>query len=386
MHMTYDIPKSYETKADPLEESFETVAMPAADLAPEVAALRGEVSRLAAKLAPRPALSGAKADADPVRAAFADRYLRKGQEVGGEVKSLTIGTDSAGGVAVPREIDSIIDITLKAVSPIRSIASVVNVGTANYRKLIAVNGVASGWVAETASRPETGTETFVEIAPPMGELYANPAASQAMLDDAMFDVESWLASEIAAEFARAESIAFVTGNGTARPKGFLSYPVAVTDDTVRAFGTLQYIPSGAAGAFAASNPQDKLVDLVHALRAPYRQGAAWVMNSSTLAKVRKMKDGQGQFLWAPAMAADQPATLLGYPVIEAEAMPDVATDSLSIAFGNFKAGYLIAERNTTAILRDPYSNKPFVYFYATRRVGGAVVNSEAIKLMKFNVS
>lgn len=384
--MTHEFPKTYEVKADPLEASFEAVALPAADLAPELAALRGEVSRLAAKLAPRPALSGAKADADPIRTAFADRYLRKGQDIGAEIKSLTISTDSTGGFAVPREIDSIIDITLKAVSPIRSIASVVNVGTANYRKLIAVNGVASGWVSEIAGRPETGTETFVEIAPPMGELYANPAASQAMLDDAMFDVESWLASEIAAEFARAESIAFVTGNGVLRPKGFLSYPVAITDDTTRAYGTLQYVASGAAGAFAGTNPQDRLVDLVHALRAPYRQGANWVMNSSTLAKVRKMKDGQGQFLWAPALAADQPATLLGYPVVEAEAMPDMATDSLSIAFGNFKAGYLIAERNATAILRDPYSNKPFVYFYATRRVGGAVVNSEAIKVMKFSVS
>jgi HK97 family phage major capsid protein len=149
---------------------------------------------------------------------------------------------------------------------------------------------------------------------------------------------------------------------------------------------LQYVASGAAGAFAAASPQDKLIDLVHALRAPYRQGASWVMNASTLAKVRKMKDGQGQFLWAPSLSADTPATLLGYPVIEAEAMPDVGVDSLSIAFGNFKAGYLIAERSNTAVLRDPYSNKPFVHFYATRRVGGAVVNSEAIKLMKFAVS
>ncbi|MGL4541321.1 MAG: phage major capsid protein [Polymorphobacter sp.] len=374
---------TYETKADALEASFETVAVQGADLAPEIAALRGEVSRLASRLTSRPALSGAKADSDPVRAAFADRYLRKGLEVGAEIKSLTIGTDSAGGYAVPREIDSMIDTTLKSISPIRAIASVVSIGTANYRKLVAVGGVASGWVAETAGRPETGTETFVEVAPPMGELYANPAASQAMLDDAMFDVETWLAGEIGTEFARAEGVAFVTGNGVGRPKGFLAYATAATDDSVRAYGTLQYVPSGAAGAFAASNPQDRLIDLVHALRAPYRQGASWVMNSSTLARVRKMKDAQGQFLWVPALAADQPATLLGYPVIEAEAMPDVGVDSLSIAFGNFKAGYLIAERTNTAVLRDPYSNKPFVHFYATRRIGGAVVNSEAIKVMKF---
>ena len=374
----------YETKADTLDAAFETVATP--DLAPEVAALRSEVGRLAARLQSRPALGGAKADADPERAAFADRYLRKGLESGFEVKSLSTGVPGDGGVAVPPVIDATIDGTLKLISPIRNLATVVSVGSSNYSKLIVQGGVASGWVAETGARTMTATPTFISVAPPMGELYANPAASQAMLDDAMFNVEEWLANEIATEFARAESIAFVTGSGVARPRGFLNYPTAATDDTTRAFGTLQYIPSGAAGAFAASNPQDKLVDLVHSLRTPYRQGAAWVMNSAVLARIRKMKDGQGSFIWQPALSTDQPATLLGYPVIEADAMPDLAADSVSIAFGNFKAGYLIAERSTTQVLRDPFSNKPFVHFYATRRIGGAVVNSEAIKLLKFAVS
>ena len=374
----------YETKADTLDAAFETVAAP--DLAPEVAQLRGEVGRLAARLQSRPALGGTKADADPERAAFADRYLRKGLESGFETKSLSVGVPGDGGVAVPPVIDATIDGTLKLISPIRNLATVVSVGSSNYSKLIVQGGVASGWVAETGARTMTATPTFISVAPPMGELYANPAASQAMLDDAMFNVEEWLANEIATEFARAESIAFVTGSGVARPRGFLNYPTAATDDTTRAFGTLQYIPSGAAGAFAASNPQDKLVDLVHSLRTPYRQGAAWVMNSAVLARIRKMKDGQGSFIWQPALSADQPATLLGYPVIEADAMPDLAADSVSIAFGNFKAGYLIAERSTTQVLRDPFSNKPFVHFYATRRIGGAVVNSEAIKLLKFAVS
>lgn len=379
---------TYETKAegDPLSASFDALPPAAPDFAPEIAALKGEVARLSARLAPRPALAGAKADADPARAAFAERYLRKGLEAPAELKSLTIGTDSGGGYAVPREIDSIIDTALKSISPIRSLANVVSVGSANYRKLVAVNGVASGWVSETAPRPETATETFIEVVPPMGDLYANPAASQAMLDDAMFDVERWLAEEIAMEFARAEGVAFVSGSGVNRPKGFLSYATASTDDTTRPFGTLQYVPSGAAGGFLASNPHDKLVDLVHALRAPYRQGAAWVMNSSTLARIRKFKDTAGQFIFQPALSAEIPATLLGYPVVEAEAMPDVAVDSYSIAFGNFKAGYLVTERAATTVLRDPYSNKPYVHFYATRRIGGAVVNSEAIKLMKFAVS
>jgi HK97 family phage major capsid protein len=146
---------------------------------------------------------------------------------------------------------------------------------------------------------------------------------------------------------------------------------------------LQYVPSGAAGAFVPGTPQDRLVDLVQSLRPPYRQGAVWCMNSKTLASLRKFKTTDGAFLWQPSLISGNADMLLGYPVIEAEDMPDVAADSLSIAFGNFKAGYLITERAETAILRDPYTNKPFVYFYATKRVGGTVSNSEAIKVMKF---
>ncbi len=375
---------SYETKADPLDASF-TAAVAAVVPDPEIAALRGDIDRLSARLT-RPALSGALTGtkADPARTAFTDRYLRKGLDAGApELKSLSIGVPGDGGVAVPNEIDTVIDETLKTISPIRGIASVVQVGSANYRKLIAVGGVTSGWAGEVAARPSTGTPTFFEIVPPMGELFANPSASQQMLDDAMFDVETWLASEISTEFARAESVAFVTGSGVAQPKGFLSYTTVPADDTTRAFGTLQYLATGVAGNFAATTPQDRIIDLVHALRPPYRQGAVFVMNSTTLARVRKMKDNTGAFIWQPSLSAEQPATLLGYPVIDAEAMPDIAADSLSIAFGNFKAGYLITERNTTGVLRDPYTNKPFVQFYASRHVGGAVINSEAIKLLKF---
>ena len=204
----------------------------------------------------------------------------------------------------------------------------------------------------------------------MGELFANPSASQAMLDDAAFDVEEWLAGEIAAEFASAEGAAFVGGSGVNRPKGFLQQPVAATADATRPFGTLQYLPTGTAGDFGA-NGQERLVDLVQSLRPGYRQGAVFVMNAATLARIRKFKTSDGAFLWQPSLAAGQPATLLGYPVVEAEDMPDVAAGSLSIAFGNFRLGYLIAERSETAILRDPYSNKPFVGFYATKRIGAA---------------
>lgn len=350
-----------EVKADALEASFEAVEK--AGLPPV-----------------RPMLAGGR----PLGSAAFEGFLRAGSG-GVEMKAMSGASDAAGGYAVPEEIDARIDATLKAVSPIRAIANVVKVGSSGYRKLVASGGIASGWAAETAARTETATPVFNEVAPPSGDLYANPAASQAMLDDAAFDVEEWLAQEIAREFAAAEGSAFVNGNGTDKPRGFLATATAATGDATRAFGTLQYIASGAAGAFAA-NPEEKLIDLVQSLRTPYRQGASWVMNSATLARIRKFKTTDGAFLWAPSLAVGQPATLLGYPVVEAEDMPDIAANALSIAFGNFKAGYLIAERGETQVLRDPYSNKPFVHFYATKRVGGMVSNSEAIKLLKFAAS
>jgi len=371
-----------EVKADPLEASFEALERGEED----VAQLREEMAQLKSRVdaqavaAGRPRLSGAKAQGSP----FVDSYLRKGLETGIELKALSGITDAAGGYAVPEEIDAEIGRLLISISPIRAIANVVRVGSAGYRKLVAAGGTPSGWVSETAGRPETGTPTFIEVAPPFGELYANPAASQAMLDDSAFDVEAWLAQEIATEFARAEGSAFVGGNGINRPKGFLAGPTSAQADSARPFGTLQYLATGAAGAFGA-NPGDRLIDLVQTLRPPYRQGAAFVMNSATASAIRKFKTTDGAFLWQPGLVAGQPDTLLGYPVVEAEDMPDVAADSLSIAFGNFRAGYLIAERTETQILRDPFTNKPFVHFYATKRVGGQVGNSEAIKLLKFAV-
>lgn len=326
----------------------------------------------------RPVLDGARA----AEGAF-EGFVRSGLTV--EMKAFTGVTGDAGGFAVPKEIDSAIEALLKSVSPIRSIANVVKVGTSGYRKLVTAGGTPSGWAAETQARPETATPLFQEVAPPMGELYANPSASQAMLDDAGFDVEEWLAGEIAQEFARAEGAAFVNGSGVNRPKGFLTYPTSANGDASRGFGTLQHLPTGAA-ADLGTNVAERLIDLVHSLRAPYRRGAAFVMNAATAARIRKLKTGDGAFLWQPSMQAGMPSTLLGYPLVEAEDMPDVAAGALPIAFGNFRAGYVVADRAETAILRDPYSNKPFVGFYATKRVGGAVVNSDAIKLVRVSVS
>jgi HK97 family phage major capsid protein len=371
-----------EVKADALEQSFEAFEQEDDG----VAALRAELDLLKAKIASgaiaaqRPALDGVKS---AEAAGFVDQYIRRGVESGLETKAVGSSSDAIGGYAVPEEIDRVIDETLVAISPIRAIANVVKVGSAGYRKLIANGGTPSGWVGFEAARPETGTPTFTEVVPASGELYANPAASQQMLDDAMFDVERWLAHEIATEFARAEGKAFVSGTGVTQPLGFLTSPNTAAMDSARPMGTLQFIGTGAAGAFPASNPADKLIDLVQSLRSPYRQGAVFVMNSATAAAVRKFKTADGAFMFQPSLAAGLPASLLGYPLIEAEDMPDIAANSLSIAFGNFKAGYVIAERHATTILRDPYTHKPYVHFYATKRIGGQVVNSESIKLLKF---
>ncbi len=381
--MKGDYPMDTETPADPLAASFDIVArQDAADQA--LGALRSDVEEVKGRLdkvaraAARPALGG-EPPASPELKGFVDGYLRHGRD--SELKSLTQGVPADGGYAVPREIDAAIAAQLGKLSPIRAIAQVVQVGSAGYRKLIATGGTASGWVAETGARPETASPKLSEIAPPFGELYANPSASQAMLDDAAFDLETWLADEIAGEFARAEGAAFVSGTGTNQPKGFLGQPTSASGDAARPFGTLQFVASGHASGLGTVI-ELALVDLVHALKAGHRQGASWVMNSATLAQVRKLKTTDGSFLWQPSLMDGQPARLLGYPVVEAEDMPDVGAGAFPIAFGNFANGYLIAERSATRILRDPYTNKPYVHFYATKRVGGQVLDSDAIKLLK----
>jgi HK97 family phage major capsid protein len=372
-----------QTETGVLSASFDIVARQD-QTEQAITVLRSDVDEVKARLdrvsraAARPALDGARADTPEVKG-FVDGYLRKGREA--EVKSISGINPGDGGYAVPKEIDVLIASQLKQFSPIRQIAQVVQVGTSDYRKLVTNGGTASGWVAETDARVETVTPTFQEVAPPMGELYANPAATQTMLDDAAFDLEGWIASEIATEFARAEGTAFVNGSGVNQPKGFLTAPTSLSVDAARPFGTLQYVASGDAAGFG-TDPEAELIDLIHTLKAGHRQGASWVMNSATMAEVRKLKTADGALMWQPGLVEGQPDRLLGYPLIEAEDMPDIAGGAFPIAFGNFKAGYLIAERNATTILRDPFTNKPFVHFYATKRIGGLVLDSDAIKLLK----
>lgn len=370
-------------ETDALDASFDIIARQDQAEA-DIIALRGDVNEVKARLdkvaraATRPVMGGA-APAAPEVKSFVDGYLRLGRET--EVKSINGATPADGGFAVPRQIDAAISSVLAKLSPIRSIAQVVQTGSTGYRKLIATSGFASGWVSETGARPETSTPQFAEIAPPSGDLYANPAASQVMLDDNGFNLETWLANEVANEFARAEGVAFIRGTGINQPEGFLTGAKATTEDSVRAFGTMQYLGTGSATGLGTSL-DTKLIDLIHSLRAGHRQGAVFVMNSTTLASVRKLKTADGAFVWQPGLAEGQPNRLFGYPVVEAEDMPDVAGGAFPIAFGNFRNGYLIAERSATRVLRDPFTNKPFVHFYTTKRIGGKVLDSNAIKLLK----
>jgi HK97 family phage major capsid protein len=370
-----------------LDASFDIVARQnAADQA--LGALRGEIEEVksrferATRASHRP-LIGAGAGVNLEMKGFVDGYLRQGRE--SELKSMTVGSVTDGGYAVPTELDAKIAERLIPISPIRSIAQVVQTSTSDYRKLISLGGTVSGWVSETAARAGTSSPSFAEIIPPYGDLYANPSASQQMLDDAMFDLEGWLAQEVATEFGRAEGAAFVNGTGVSQPKGFLTSPSAAVADATRAFGTLQYLPSGD-GATLGTTPDTLLIDVVMSLKPGHRQGAVWVMNSKTLSAVRKLKDTDGAFIWQGSLIDGQPDRLLGYPVVEAADMPDIGAGNTPIAFGNFQNGYIITERFATRVLRDPYSNKPFVNFYATRRVGGQVLDSEAIKLVKVATS
>ncbi len=316
-----------------------------------------------------------------------DRYVRKG-DAGGldalELKALSAGSGPDGGYTVPLEIETTIDRVLAKASPIRAIATVRQIGANTYRKPINIAEAASGWVGETGTISQTNTPTLAALDFPAMELYAMPAATQTLLDDSQVDIEQWLAEEVQIVFAEQEGAAFVNGDGTNKPTGFLHYTTVA--DASWSWGNLGYIASGADGAFASSNPADALINLAYAPKQGYRANGRWVMNRKTESTVRKFKDTTGTYIWQPGLSAEQPATLFGYPVTEVEDMPDIASNAYSIAFGDFTRGYLVVDRVGVRVLRDPYSAKPYVLFYTTKRVGGGVQNFEAIKLMKFAVS
>lgn len=321
----------------------------------------------------------------PHQKAF-DTYLRtgddtplRGLEFEGKAMSTAVNTD--GGYLVDPVTSETVNAVLMSSASLRSIASVVQVEASSYDVLIDHAEMGSGWASETGSFAETSTGNIERIAIPIHELSALPKVSQRLLDDSAFDIDGWLAGRIADTFSRAEAAAFINGDGDDKPTGLLHHPV-VADDSW-SWGNIGYVVTGADGALPSGDP---IVDLVYALGAEYRANGAFVMNSKTAGLVRKLKDGDGRFLWSDGLAAGEPARLLGYPVLIAEDMPDVAANSYSIAFGDFTKGYTIAERPDLRVLRDPFSAKPHVLFYATKRVGGDVSDFAAIKLLKFGTS
>ncbi|MDO8289725.1 MAG: phage major capsid protein [Parvibaculum sp.] len=339
----------------------------------------------------RPELGGeARVALDPAKRehkrAF-DTYVRKGEthELRVlEAKALAAQSDPDGGYLVPAETERMIDRIVSQASPIRAIAGVRQIGAASYKKPFTTSGFASGWVGESESRLETTGGKLSEIEFPAMELYAMPAATSTLLDDAAVNIDQWLAEEVQTAFAEQEGTAFVTGDGIRRPRGFLSYPRVADASAVH--GKIGYVATGVAGAFPTSNPSDILIDLIYTLKAGYRANARFVMNRATQSAIRKFKDVDGNYLWQPGIAAGTPPTLLNYPVTESEDMPSITTDAVAMAFGDFKRGYLIVDRLGVRVLRDPYSSKPYVLFYTTKRVGGGVQNFEALKFLKFGTA
>jgi HK97 family phage major capsid protein len=329
----------------------------------------------------RPQLAAA-AETEPLHQKAFAAYLRAGDDdalrsLDLEGKALSTAVAADGGFLVAPQMAETIQGVLLASASIRAVASVVNVDAVAYDVLVDRTEAGAGWATELAAATETATPLIERITIPLHELSALPKASQRLLDDTAFDIEGWLATRIAEKFARAEATAFVSGNGVDKPRGFLDYPRVANASWT--WGNLGFILSGNASALTSTDP---LVDMVYALGADYRAGATFVMNSKTTGVIRKLKDADGRYLWSDGFAAGEPARLLGYPVLVAEDMPDIAAGAHPIAFGNFARGYTIAERPDLRVLRDPFSAKPHVLFYASKRVGGAVSDFAAIKLLR----
>ncbi len=336
----------------------------------------------------RPALSVRAEVEAPHQKAF-NAYLRSGDDDGlrgltleGKAMSTAVAAD--GGYLVDPQTAERIQSMLLSTASLRTLANVVQVEATSFDVIVDRSEVGSGWATEAAATTESATPVIERISIKLHELAAMPKASQRLLDDSAFDVEGWLAEKIATRFTRAEASAFINGDGVDKPRGFLT-PTKVADASW-VWGQIGYVPTGAAADFSASDPADCIINLVYALGADYRANGTFVMNSKTVGAVRKMKDADGRFLWSDGLAAGEPSRLMGYPVLVSEDMPDIAANAYAVAFGDFRAAYTIAERPDLRILRDPFSAKPNVLFYANKRVGGDITDYAAIKLLKIAVS
>lgn len=314
-----------------------------------------------------------------------------------EARAVSIGTTTAGGYAVPETLGATVHQKLRSMSPMRAVANVINVSSSDHKEIVDEGGTSSGWVGEGDTRSETDTMSIQEVAPTFGMVYAYPKATEESLLDIRYNVTSWLIDRVTEELSIQENAAFINGNGTKKPTGFLNgSPVSTGDEEspARAFGTLQYVPTGVAGGFgslATTSPEhypaDVLWDTVYTLRAPYRAGAVWMMNSTTAGTIRKFKDADGRYLWTDSLVEGQAPLLCGYPVMMAEDMPDIGSNTFPVAFGNFRRGYVIADSMDLRITIDDNITTPgYVKFYARKRVGGKVLDDDAIKLIKMAAS
>ena len=336
----------------------------------------------------RPALS-ARAELEAPHQKAMAAYLRTGDDDGLrglnlEGKALSTAINADGGFLLNPQMSEGISSMLASNSSMRALSNVVQIDATTYDVIVDNTDVGSAWQTEAAAVTESTTPNINRISIKLHDLSAMPKASQRLLDDAAFDVEGWLSQKIATRFIRAEAGAFINGTGVDQPKGIM-LPTKVANASWT-WGSLGYIPTGFATDFAATNPIDCIVTLIYSLAADYRGNATFVMNSRTAGAVRKIKDSTGRFMWMDSFASGQPSTLMGYKVVILEDMPDIAANSYPIAFGDFRAGYTIAERPDLRILRDPFSAKPNVLFYASKRVGGDITDYAAIKLLKVAVS
>jgi HK97 family phage major capsid protein len=340
-----------------------------------VSELQAAVDQANAKLAALSIAGTTGTSKDPEYNAAFNAHFRKGDVQA----ALNKGTASEGGYLAPVEWDRTITDKLVQVSPMRQIAQVQNISGAGFSKLFNARGMGSGWVGETAARPQTSTPTIGTMTYTPGEIYANPAATQGFLDDAAVDVEQWIANEVESEFAYQEGLAFISGTGVNKPAGFLTYVTGASNAAAHPWGA---IPTAVTAASAVVFTADELISLVYDLPNEFQQSARFVTNRNVVEAARKLKDANGAYLWQPSFQAGQPQQILGYPVTEMPGMPDPAANSYPIAFGDFRRGYLIVDRMGIRVLRDPYTNKPYVHFYTTKRVGGGLLNPEVLRVLR----
>jgi HK97 family phage major capsid protein len=372
-----------EFKATHAEQLKSKVDEPLLDQ--KLQAISNTISEIEASLAQKieaAKIGGAPGDMEPTDPEYLKAFkahMRKGDNAGPDVMAaVSVGTAADGGYLAPIEWDRTITDKLKQISPIRENAQVISISGPGFSRVYNDGVIGSGWVGETAARPATTTPGLTTLTYTPGEIYANPAITQQALDDVAIDLEQWITDEVIGEFAIQENIAFLSGNGTNKPTGILNYVTGGANAATHPWGAI----TGTTVAGAAAVTTDEVIDLVYSLPSERNTNAKFYLNRTSLGKLRKLKDGQGNYIWQPTFVAGQPSTLAGYPVVEVPGMPNMTTGLVSILFGDMFKTYLVIDRIGFRVLRDPYTNKPYVMFYCTKRVGGGVQNPEYMRFIK----